>query len=258
MLKRNKAPRRESDPLNVLSQIPPVGETIKLSNGVVLQKPNAQIIAALQAIDPRVRYFPTDLAKAEATTKAGAYYRGVTDLLPTQILEDFPGDRRRTAQRGTVISLRDEFPYFKDRVGWEAPEPGQYLIKPIYAEQLLPMNNILTVLRTGSDRGGEIGNLGAINQSGRLNSHTEDWLMYHTEGAIEALAAQNEWEKANNLFPGVLVYESSRISFDASGTIIDPSALVAVYVTDRQIHDALKLQPAADTLQRLGGAALRA
>lgn len=244
MFRRNKNALAPSDPTEKLHDLPLVGETIRLPNGAIFQKPHPDMIRALQAIDHRVRYFPTDLEKAAKAAAGNAYYRGVTDLLPAQIMHDFPGDRNRTAHRGTVVSLRDEFPHFPSN----QVVPGQ-------TEELLQMNNVLTILRTGTDRGGRIGRLGALSEELQLNNHSEDWLMMHTAGEIDVLLAEGEGERADNLFPGLLVYEQDKLALGPRGVIEDPSALAAVYITDRRMMEH-QLHDLPSATQVLGATAL--
>ncbi len=194
-----------------LNSVPLLGETIKLKNGEIIQKPNPEMIKILQKIDPRIHYFPTDIEKAEDANIGYSYYRGVTDLLPYQVMKDFPGDRDRTCQRGIVISLRDEFPLFPKKIRNEEVQEGEYFSKPTYSSEKTPINNVLTILKNGSERKYQLGNLGAINERNQLNTHTNDFLMMHTRWSIETLTREGEFEKSNNLFPGLLVYDSNKL-----------------------------------------------
>lgn len=216
MLTQNQDTVHAPDPTEKLQSLPLVGETVTLPNGAVFQKPHPDMIRALQALDPRVHYLPTDLEKAGQSEAGGAYYKGVAAVLPAQILQDFPGDKLRTAQRGTVVSLRDEFPHY------QSEETGE----------LLQMNNVLTILRTGSDRGGPVGKLGVLDEDLELYHRTADWLMMHTDSEIEILQSAGQAELADNLFPGLLVYERELLATQ------DPQALLAVYITDRQVKNA--------------------
>lgn len=216
-----------------LNSISPLGETIELKNGEIIQKPNSEMIKILQKIDSRIHYFPTDIKKAEDTSRGFSYYRGVTDLLPYQIMKDFPGGRDKTYQRGTVVSLRDEFPFFPQIIGKEKVEEGEYFGKPIYSQEKDQMNNILTMLKNGSDRRGILGNLGAINERNQLNTHTNDYLMMHTSSAINTLMKEGDFEKSNNLFPGLLVYDVNELKKVNDDISKNPNALIAIYVTDR-------------------------
>jgi len=244
MFKPNKNVLAPSDPTEKLRDLPLVGETVRLPNGAIFQKPHPDMIRALQALDPRVRYFPTDFEKASKADASYSYYRGVTDLLPAQILRDFPGDRLRTSHRGTVVSLRDEFPHFPSR---QFPSSD--------GDELQQMNNVLTILRTGTDRGGAIGMLGAINADMELNNHTEDWLMMHTGGEIDVLLAEGEGDRADNLFPGLLVYEYDMLAHGPDGNIKDPNALAAIYITDRRLREE-QFRDLPSATQVLGATAL--
>jgi hypothetical protein len=150
MIRRKERPGM--DPVEQLKGMPLIGETIRIKGTEVLQTPNPGIMKALRKIDPRVRCFPTDKAKARGGHSA--YLCGVADLLPAQILTDFPGERRRTMQRGVVVSLRDEFPHFQE-LDWADSSDG--LPVKVRTGELTPMRNIITILRTGSDRGGPLG-----------------------------------------------------------------------------------------------------
>jgi hypothetical protein len=208
-----------------------VGETIPLGN-YILQRPTPAIINALQSIDPRVKYLPTDLEKARSAEDV--YFEIVAGSLPSRIEHDFPGNEDRTRQRGTVISLRDEFPFF---------ESG--------------MNNVLTILATGSDRGGVLGNLGWISR-GSVAGVVPLFAEMHTFRAIKNLAEQEEYDRANNLFPGILVYEDKLLGDTSIGTPIeDPQALLAIYITDRVLPNTTARIPFThDQLHGLGAVAV--
>lgn len=210
-----------------------LGETIKLKNGEIIQKPNSEVIRILQKIDSRIHYFPTDIIKADETSCGYSYYRGVTDLLPYQIMKDFPGAKNRTYQRGTVVSLRDEFPLFLQIIGEEKPKKGEYFSKTIYSREKAPINNVLTMLKNGSDRKYVLGNLGAINEKNELNTHTNDYLMNHTNSAIKTIVKEGEIEKSDNLFPGLLVYDVNKLKEINNNISKNPKALIAIYITDR-------------------------
>jgi hypothetical protein len=62
-----------------------------------------------------------------------------------------------------------------------------------------------------------------------LNTHTADFLSMHTGKAIRDLIAKGESQKANNLFPGLLVYNEGYLSLPP------PKRLAAVYITDRML-----------------------
>jgi hypothetical protein len=71
-------------------------------------------------------------------------------------MHDFPG--QTTGQRGVVVSLRDEFPHFDNRPIdfsklFSYDETSDDTPEPPREEDLDQMNNVLTILRTGSDRG---------------------------------------------------------------------------------------------------------
>ncbi len=201
-----------------------------------------------------VRYFPTNLELAGEADGADAYYRGVTDLLPRQVQHDFP--YVTTAQRGTIVSLRDEFPHYRPRLGRESTDGGLPVLK--YGDPTIPMKNVLSVVRTGSDRDGEIGNVGSIGSDGHLHHKTEEYLTIHLAEAIEDLLCREKFAEADGVFPALLVYDSDRLPtahrLDADGGL-DPDVLLAVIITDRVLGPGWDFGP-SPTQKGLGGAAL--
>ena len=223
----------------------PVGETIELPGShVILQSPNPNLVNFLQSIDPRIRYFPTN--KDQATSEEEISYisasmthlRKVVDNLPAQVAHDFPPDTFRTTLRGTVVSLTDEFPHYQERRFTGQMEPndaGDY--RPVYdlVGEPLPMSNVLSVLRDGGDRGGNVS--AEIMQSATSSTGTSSAL-HETNLAIAELLHAGEVKKAGSLFPAVLVYDTDKLQQHYAGQSVDPrELLLAVYITDRVISN---------------------
>lgn len=232
-----------------IRSIPTIGETVVLGSSSIWQTPNPELLAALKGLDPRIKYAPADPEKALSGTDGFQYQESVITGLASIVLRDFPGPIERTSQRGTVLSIRDEFPhYVTGRTCRIAKDGTDEDIRPPHTA---PMLNVLTALRTGTDRGGRMGLVGTIaleRGSPALYSNTAQYIKSHIEHAFQAEEGKEQYERADALFPVLFVYEQSRISTDRDGFLEDPDALNAIYITDRIIgsfrirHDQLLKQ----------------
>ena len=57
--------------------------------------------------------------------------------------------------------------------------------------------------------------------------------LFTASPGIQHLTPPGHPERADALFPTLLVYDRSRISIDRHGILEDPGALSSIYVTDR-------------------------
>jgi hypothetical protein len=196
--------------------LPPVGDRVVLTNGAVLETPNADVITQLQAIDSRVHYFPTpDIEQAQSVSRGMAFYRGVVDHLGKQVVQDFPGTR--LAVRGTTAALTERFPFWEDGDG-----NGD-------------MNTVLDILQSGSDSGADRVRVGEIDPDGTLNAETQEFLGSHFTGLMLEL----DGIQRDQVFPALLVYRTD--AFTAGdfrhgfNKLKDPPAdrLAAIYITDK-------------------------
>jgi len=209
-----------SAPSSSLETLEPIGERTVLPTGSVLQTPAAATVEALQAIDPRVRYFSTDMALANAAPRNYEYYRGVVDTIGARVQQDFPG--QDMAVRGTVASLTERFPFWYD---------GQ-------TNTVYDMQSVLDILRTGSDTGGDTTMVGPIAPDGELNVETEEWLGSHIRRVVTELDGD---PKLDRVFPVLIVYHP-RAFDDPTGwqthrtqqlTGGADERIVAIYITDK-------------------------
>jgi len=77
----------------------------------------------------------------------------------------------------------------------------------------------------------------------------------HTGGEIDVLLAEGEGDRADNLFPGLLVYEYDMLAHGPDGNIKDPNALAAIYITDRRLREE-QFRDLPSATQVLGATAL--
>lgn len=195
-------------------QMPPlVGERIKLAFGAVLERPSAEVIAWLQARDPRVRYFPADVEAARQSMPTVAYAEAVSRRLGPQVQNDFPGVD--VAVRGTVAALTESFAH-------DLWEDGA------------DMRTVLDILASGSDSGADRTRVGHRVEEGELNYQTLGWLNTHSSAAYMEL----EGSERDQVFPVLLVYPPEAFEGEAvhgwNQLTGDPGQrLAAVYITDR-------------------------
>jgi hypothetical protein len=204
---------------STLEHLPTIGQEIDLPSGGMLQTPHPDTLARLTHIDPRVRYFPTDMARADKASSGYEYYRGVTDVMHARIQEDFGGET--VAVRGTVASLTEPFPF------WARDDSGDKR----------HMQSVLDILRTGSDDGQDRARVSILTgDDGQLNSQTREWLYQRAWSVNHALRDKPE---AARVFPVVVVYRKGAFrdgqpvhGWNDLGS--DPEdRIAAIYITDK-------------------------
>lgn len=217
---------RRSTPIDVTTfkeitrGVPLIGETITLREGCSLQRPSPEILHALAAVDKRIRYFPIDinLATSEPILANHVLFDNlVRGPLARRIIADFPDyDPKALETRGTMVSLRDEVPFYTDFGG----------DKEFQAE------NALTILQKGRDGRNEnaVPSSREINNE-KLHYQVIEYMLYNPNRTIINLLSRGKHEHIDNFFPAVIVYKP--------GTKADwrniptNERIAAIYIIDR-------------------------
>lgn len=199
--------------------VPPVGERIPLVGGQVLETVNPALLTELQAIDPRVRYFPAHLEDARSADAGYAYHRSVVDRIGEQVARDFAGTD--VLVRGTVAALCEPFSH------WLNEQETGYL----------DMRTVIDILATGSDRESDRVRVGGINER-QVNDQTVEWLNNHYRDAMIDIESQADRDQT---FPVLLVYKPEAFAKPPghgwNQLAGEPSQrIAAVYITDKVVY----------------------
>jgi hypothetical protein len=209
---------RDTDPSPGTAVSSPIGERIPLKNGITLEKPSIEVLARLMDADSRVRYFETPSPDRAGQERPGyAYYRAIAEPLGLQVREDF-GDEP-IAIRGTTAALEHSFPYWPDQTGHHEAT----------------LNDVLTILRSGSDDGQDQARVGFMTDEGEMNVETTEHLFTHWFGTHIELKDTPEGEQ---VFPVLIVYRPEafeKLPVHGCNTFAGkPSErIAAIYITDR-------------------------
>lgn len=196
----------------------PVGERIPLTNGGTLERLNPELLAELQANDPRVHYISADLEAAQQSPAGQASYsHAVLGRLSDQVRTDFPGID--VSVRGTVAALIKRFPF------WDVKG---------HPNMSADMNTVADILKLGSDNGSDMVQVGQVYEDGELNTDTAEWIYNH----LFTVSMEADEDDFAQTFPVLLVYEPSAFATSQghgwNKLAGEPDQrIAAIYITDK-------------------------
>jgi hypothetical protein len=202
----------------------PIGERFHLPSGAIVERPNPLIITHLQAADSRVHYYATDQTTFMMDVDAmRLHHRAVSRKIEYRVREDFPDED--IFVRGTVGTLIDPTTFLYWNRDWA-----------VGSNPTLPLNSISEILANGTDDGGNHVGVGHIEDSGKMNDYSIDWLSIHYGN----VAQKHNKEDITQVFPILLVYRQDAF-VDSPGlgyyelTGNPTERIAALYITDRVI-----------------------